>query len=427
MMKTKKLYILIAVFTCFLSITRTFSNINAIDFSKTHLTSQEKPLVTFLQNNVGLYDHWVHNWAYPVPKDVAVKNLTSLYDHLEKLDNKNLEDDLLAGDVAHFLYNMELDTYYEKAVDNYNKAMRLSPNDYRVYWFLGNHYALSNNPIKAIQNYATSLKLSTGDPGGYFWFDYAFATFTAGMPSTSRYAIEHSVKDFGKADKMSSLFIEQLKKASKVPVADTTIAIKDMWSVTGRDQKRIVLVNRVAGIRVAIDSTWVFQPTDYTKNGEGIPIQPPTIISKKNNEPIGYSILVLAKIPQPNQSLSDFIAIFTQKNDVIKPVKLTDRYKNSIAYDIVDTTIYKNIGGGHMYMIAIERDEPAYPGMALEQADNSLSKGEVGKVNYYNVRQKFTRLKGKLYYLVLLDSCEYIHDESLAVFKDFLENGLVIE
>jgi hypothetical protein len=76
-------------------------------------------------------------------------------------------------------------------------------------------------------------------------------------------------------------------------------------------------------------------------------------------------------------------------------------------------------------MIAIARDEPEQPGMLLETV-NAFPAGN-GKIAYYTVEQHYSRIKGKLYYLLLLDSCGYIHDESLAVFKDFIENGLLIE
>ena len=419
-------YFFSLVTSLFCIITTANANINAIDFSQVHLDQQGQSLIIFLQKNVSRYDHWVHEWNYDIKKDAVSGNLVSLYEDLNKLSSKNEEVFLLMGDISHYLYNIEVDAYYDKAVSNYNLAIQTAPVDYRGYWFLANHYSLSNSSLKAIENFNKALSLSK-DLNGYFWSDYSFAAYTAGMPSTAKYAVEKSVKAFGETDSRNNFFIKQLKGVFKQPRADTAIAIKDMWSMVGKQGNKVILVNRVVGIRLAIDSTWGIQLMDFDKQGEGIPIQPHTIVSKKNGRAIGYSILVLPKVAQPGQSLSDFMALFIKNSDTKKPATLTDKYKNAIAYEILAPEVYKDIGGGHMYMMAIERGEPAYPGMALEQAGNELSKGEQGKVNYYNVNPKFTRLKGKLYYLVLLDTCGYIHDESLAVFKDFLENGLVIE
>jgi hypothetical protein len=55
-----------------------------------------------------------------------------------------------------------------------------------------------------------------------------------------------------------------------------------------------------------------------------------------------------------------------------------------------------------------------------------MPKAEPGKVHYFVAQQRNGRINAKLYYLVLFDSCEDIHDESLAVFNNFL-NNLVIE
>lgn len=424
----KIFYKITTIFLCQVITSQTWANINAIDFNKIRVPGQDQKLITYLRDNVGMYDHWSPQWNYNVKKETVTGNLIALMTDLSKQDNKTADEYLLMGDISHFLYNMNLDPYFDKAVTNYNSAIKFMPNDYRGYWFLANHYALSNDPIKAITNYNFSLKLLPGNPSGYFWAEYAFSAFLANMPSTAQYAADKSLKLLGRADKRTETLIDQLKRNLKQPKPDTTLGIKEIWSSSKNEgDGTVTFINRVIGARLAINGNWGIQLGDFGNYGEGITISPQRIVSKVDNEAIGYSIAVIAKVPQTGQSLSDFISIFCKKGEVLKPVNLTRKYDKSIAYEIIDKSIYQDIGGGHMYMIAIERDEPAYPGIAFEQASGNFSNGEVGKVNYYTAQPQFTRLKGKLYYLVLLDSCEYIHDESLAVFKDFLEKGLLIE
>jgi hypothetical protein len=118
---------------------------------------------------------------------------------------------------------------------------------------------------------------------------------------------------------------------------------------------------------------------------------------------------------------------FTGQYKNRQPSNLTiGKFKNSISYEIKDPEMYPKIGGGHMYAMAFESPQPEFPGMALEAPVEIPKKG--GKeISYYKTNRTYSRLNGSLYYFVLLDSCEFIHDESLSVFKDFLMNGLTIE
>lgn len=48
-------------------------------------------------------------------------------------------------------------------------------------------------------------------------------------------------------------------------------------------------------------------------------------------------------------------------------------------------------------------------------------------MNYYSPIRKFSRFNGKVYYMIMLDSCEFINEASLAAFKDFLEHDVIVE
>lgn len=424
MNKPKSFLITITIFLCLLMDSICYANIHAIDFSKVGYPTSLQSSIDYLKKNEGLYNHWSPQWKYDIKKESVINELASLYAKIDQLSSKNLETFLLLGDIAHFIYNLDQEPYYQKALDNYKLAVQLAPDDYRVYWFLANHYALSNQPILAIETYQKALEYPACKSIGYFWFDYSQACIPAGMTSTGIYAAEQANKL--QPSEFLANEIRQIKKSIVQPKTDTTIQAKNMWSFAGKIDGKIVLANRVLGIRLAIDSNWHLQPSDFSNGTAAVPLEPETIISKKNNQPIGYSILILAKVPQHGQTLKSFLMMFSKKYDSLKPVQLTDKYPGIIGYEVLDKSIYQNIGGGHMYMLAFERDEPDYPGIVLETANSQLAKGAKG-LSYYRLDGQFTRLKSKIYYLVMLDTCGDIHDESLIIFKNFLENGLVVE
>jgi hypothetical protein len=126
-----------------------------------------------------------------------------------------------------------------------------------------------------------------------------------------------------------------------------------------------------------------------------------------------------------NETLQQFLDEFTGDYKGLQPVKLNFSTKyNGLAYEIKDPTTYTDMGGARIYSLAIERNEPEYPGMKLE-TPQEMPKVTAGKPAYFIATKKFGRLHSKLYYLVMLDSCEFIHDESVVLFNNFLENIVV--
>jgi len=413
----------------FLLAQKTRANVNAIDFSKVNYPKQLQRQIDFLRNNDGLYNHWVHDWGYNIPKSKVIDTLTFLYNELEKLPGKNIEAELLSGDIAHYLYNMEVEDYYQKAVDHYLRAKALAPTDYRVYWFLGNHYALSASQALSIQTYQTAMKyLPQPSAHELFWADYSVACADANMPATARYAAHQSSIVAGKMTYIEEQILGVTKVTLKSPPADTTFEAKDLWSVNGKEGNKLLFCNRFLGARMAIDSTWKVDVAGY-QNHIGYIYLGPHMATAKNGKQIGYTILVLMKIPDAGETLQQFLDDFTSKTKSSKnkkPVSLSvGKIKNALGYEMQDPDIYPEIGGGHMYALAIERSQPEFPGMALE-APLELPKEVKNEVSYYTAPVKYNRVKGKIYYYILLDSCEFIHDESLSVFMDFL-NGLTIE
>ena len=138
---------------------QTFANVDFIDISKISSDSKLVTAFNFIKDNQQYYDHWTSEWSYNKPKEELIKKLQDNYTIFSSLTNKSEELYLLLGDIAHYLYNLDDTAYYDVAVNNYTSAIKSNPKDFRTYWFLGYHYALSNVPTEAIENFLKSEKL----------------------------------------------------------------------------------------------------------------------------------------------------------------------------------------------------------------------------------------------------------------------------
>jgi len=398
------------------------ANVNFIDFSKVNFPKKLQHQFDFLRHNDSLYNHWVQDWNYNTPQKEVIEILTTSYKALEKLPEKNLETELLMGDIAHYIFNMSVTSFYQKALDHYTVAIRIAPEDYRVYWFLGNHYALADNQFLTLQTYQNALKyLPETKVTGLFWSDYAQACADANMPGTALYAARQASKITGKM----SLVEEQVLTSNYLssPNSDTTMYAKAMWSVNGKQGNKLIFCNRFLGTRMVMDSTWELRIGDYKKQMSYLTINPPAATTK-NGEKIGYSILVMTKIPEVNENLQQYLDKMTVKTLDKKAITFTaGNLKNCIAYEMKEPELYPQFGGRHTYAIAVERKQPEYPGLALENPLEPISvKGEKVEATYYVNQTKYTRVNSKLYYYIFVDSVEAIHEESLATLKDFVSN-----
>jgi len=400
------------------------ANINAIYLSRIPSSQSINKELTFLKENCQLYDHWVHDWNYSVPKDTVVARLTFIYNKLTPILNKNEETYLLLGDVAHYLYNLELEPYYEKALTNYKAAITSASSDYRAYWFLANHYSLAAQPSLAIATYNIAFRNLTQKPDENLWVDYSIACTNAGMLGTAQFAAHQLSLVQGKKSHLEEQITTVAAHQLKTPPADTTIVAKDLWGSYGKNGEKLQVINWLNGIKFKVDSLWELQLGDY-KNKTTFATFKPLSITAKNGKKIDYSILLLAKVADNGETLQQFLDKFSTKSKNKKPYvfEFGKKTENSISIEATDPDIYPNIGGSHFYTIVFERNPPEFAGMKIEEPITMPTNG--GGMAYYTMNAKYKHLPKKIYYLVMLDTCGFINNESLSVFNDFLSTFVV--
>jgi len=410
------------LFSMFLIID-TFANVNYIDITKISNDSKFESAFKYIKDNQQFYDHWTNEWSFNKPKQELIDNLRNEYKTFSAIANKSAELYLLLGDISHYLYNLDDTTYYKKAVKNYNLAIKESPKDYRCYWFLGYHYSLSNVPKQAIDNFIKAQELLPAEQPSDFWNDYAWATAVTNMPSHCIYAMDKVKSISGNPGNFETQLGQNIRDRIEPVDKNNSYKKEDIWSVSKGE--KMTFTCRPLGIKILIDSTWNLSIYDYKKGNSAFIINPPAL-KNKNGKEINYTIAILMKTASDNDNLDDYLKVFISKYPGKTKIPFSDKYDNTIAYEITDKTMYQNIGGGHLYMIGIERTTPKYPGLLLENP-SILPQGNSDQVTYYTASNSKDRFRGKIFYAIMLDSCEDINEQSLLIFKQLFNSQIIIE
>jgi hypothetical protein len=398
-------------------------NIHLINFDRIPDNLKDKKQIDFLIFNVQYFDHWSQSWNYPVSKDSLIKDLKDCYETFSRLNNNSIEINLLLGDIAHFLYNLDESSFNEKAINYYLAAEKNDSTDYRVYWFLANHFCMSNQMNLSIDNYFKAKKMLPKVEPPEFWEQFAFAAALSNMNSNSLYAMS-KVREINGGP---GVFEQQMGEAIRKRIIDGNPDKKylknDLWYAVKGNQ--LSLIGRPLGIMVKIDSTWQINPLDYDNHVAALVLMPPRLKSKSGKE-IGITIAVLAKVVTANDDLNDLIQKMTAQFPEKKKINFSNKYDNIICYDLKDKNSYADRGGAHGIILGFQRSCPTNPGLILENPI-SLSADTKEAVSYFRFNTSINRFKQPIQYVIMLDTCEEIYSESVQLLKNWFENQLVIE
>ena len=414
---------LLSFLALFLICSLSYANINYIDMSKISNDSKHIAAYNDIKANLKYYSHWTVKWDYDKSREDLINTLRTHYKSFSTLRKKSEELNLLLGEIAHYLYNLDDSAYFRIAVKHYLAANNDKSPSYRAYWFLGNHYALANKPNEAYDAYQQAIKCLPKQHGGDFWNQYAMALYLAHMPSTCMYAMEMAKKAAGGPASFEQSMKDELLKKQFESFKDSTYNIRDLWQF--KKGEKNTFISRPLGLSLLIDSTWGVLPFEYKKQQAAFVISPPTI---KNNQgtDIKYSIGFMMRVADESEKLEEYVNKITGNKPGKRASVFTDKYAKSFLYELKDPNMYQHMGGGHSYLLAIERDSPLFPGMLLEQPITLRNnKGE--KVGYHTFAETRKRFNGRIFYAIMLDSCEDIHEESFNIFKKLLNEQVVIE
>lgn len=401
-----------------------WGNIHFIDIHR--ITKDEKQLLVFndIKEKSIYCDHFSFEWNYEISMDELVSTLKSAYALFSTNSAKNEENQLLLGTLSHYLYNLDITEFHKKAITHFQQAQKLKKSDYRAYWFLGVHYSSSTWVQAGINEFEKAEPFLPNPVSADFWESYAYASSLAAMPSHTCYAMEKSKAITGRPGNFEQTLGPFNRGLIKPTPLSATLSEKELWKGDWADS--LVITSRPLGVQVKVDTTWGIQPYPYENNASALLLFPPKLVGPKGDS-ISYTIAMIINTNKSYTSVEEFAKIFTQdQKGKIKPIRLEKKYKNCVAYEINDPSTYAHMGGARYYMYAVERDMPAFPGMALEtKSDVEMTSG--GEISYFTPTEVQNRVEGKIYYLFLLDTCNDIHNKSYANFLQLIKKDLIIE
>ena len=400
-----------------------YAHLKFIHLDKLNATGQYNKEINFLSDNLSYYENWVPDWNFPVKKDSLIRELKRCYALFASAPAENTETALLLGEISHYLYNMDAQGYYDRAVSAYQKAIHLSEKDYRGYWFLASHYGASAVPDQSAIFFQKAEKLLPSDVPLDFWAEYSYGMLMANMISHCSMALDNAKKISGGSeyeDQIGKLL--QLRWQLSDP--DSSYTDRDLWR-SSRMGKQTAFTSRALGLKIKIDTGWQVRIQDYNGRQTAMILKPKTAMSKKGVR-IGYTIAILMKAAAPEENIQAYIENITKGVGKVTPDTLPVLYKDMVSYTIRDDQMYTDRGGGRFHVIGIERTEPAYPGLLLEEPQ-PLPKGGNGEMNVYSPGQQRKRFPGRIFYVLLLDTCADIHDPSFDIFRRLVRDQLVIE
>jgi hypothetical protein len=354
-----------------------------------------------------------------------VNNLEEIYNESSLLDSQNVEVNLLLGDISHYLFNLDNNKYYQLAINHYEKAINLAPDDYRGYWFLAQHYALSYEITKSVIYFLKAQNLLTGNGPSEFWEDYAFATLKVKMPSHCIHAMDKAKEILGKQSVCETAYGSKMRSLFAPGNKASAYNYNDIWEVSFNDF--ISLVCRPLGIKLLVDPTWNIDFFDYKGYYSMITVGPPAKKIKKGIKN-DYSISIIMKTKKDGDDLDSLLDKITSKYKFRTKTEFSDKYPATISYEVKEAGKHKN---NCRFVVGLCREKPEYPGYMLERPMAiPIEKSDELEYNHYFLYPPGSlkdRFDGTIYYIIILDADKDLYPKALDDLKSLFENQLIIE
>ena len=351
------------------------ADVKFLDFNKIDRFGRYDSQKRFLLENLVYYDHWSPGWIYEVSKDSLIRGLKYCLKVYALTSDDVFERDLLLGEIAHYLYNLSQETYYDTAEAWYLQAIRINNKDCRGYWFLGYAYATSDRIAQGIKCFQQALPLVIAETGVDFWQEYAFAMNVGNMPFHARFGLSRYLQNGGQSSH-SKIMDSTLRTNLKQADPDIRYSAEAMWE-SSKHHGRVTFASFPLGIKFSVDSNWNLSIGGFEGRTTGFSIKPPVARSAKGNE-IGYTIGMVARVAGPGEGLEDFIASLTGKmrgsRDSV--FRFARTFRSGISYSYNDSKIYADRGGARVLYFGVEREFPKDAGLALEDAAKCLAGGK---------------------------------------------------
>jgi len=371
-------------------------------------------------------ENWSPEWRHELPKEEAVslaeQTLQKIDDLISAKEVSAGELLLLKGLMAHYAYNLDMEKYFDVAVESLLKAQKALPADCRPLWFLGNHYAKAADAEKAMPLLKQAINQCGDNLPLSFWEDYAYAAVLAAMPATGQYALDQvKAKNLGVLTKKVKAVEEGVKKRLVSPVPGKEYEPDAIWHF--RKYGGVArLVNGMYGFMIDLPGDWRISPFGVRNGRSGIGITMPK--KGKWPPPLEVAVFVSPASPEtlPEKVLRTFLANAGPRRS-FNPIAGSGVSAGKGFFWLES----RQKKGSRIVAGILRRPQPAYPGLLLEAPQNIPKPGNDPPVpRYYTPIKQLTRLPGDLDYLVMVEGAPAAFDKDRSDLE-FLLRNLVIE
>ncbi len=416
-----RLTLTILLLAAFLVPARLNANLGAINFGEIRDWKSIEAELIWLWDNQKIYRRYYSEWKFDKPREEYIAKLEALLKKLDAMEDKNrnvIDYFLLKGDIAHFLYNLDVIDYHDMAIGNYDKAQALDKTDYRPAWFKGNHLVLSMNVQEGMECYFDVLNSTPPEKlHPLCWGDYSDCSMIGGMIANAVMAYEFFAINSNDRSYLDDDYYKEIKGLLETPDPAGKFGINDIWVKATYGE---IYLSRPLGMRIFLDEGWDYKCTGYQNRGGLFSAFPPQLTGTTGA--VGYTISVFAFVSVPGDKIEDYVARIKSGFADIKKISIDNRFNSTEVYEGYEKTVYENEGGGHFVIMFIERDEPQYPSVAVEYP--LYDKKGYGQAI---IEKSMGRFSGKMYYMIMLDCSESIYPQALEVYKKFISSNLVLD
>jgi hypothetical protein len=332
----------------------------------------------------------------------------------------NVELQLLAGLVARYAYNVDVDNSFDAATSMFDRAEKLAPADVRAPWFRAMLECQTMHPETGA---AAFLSLEADHVWDQlpvaFWDDYLECAGITNMPAHALRAASYIVKLHGSESEARASLVDAEKKRFEAYDPAKKYEPKEVWEGQNMGADTM-FTSTICGVRLRVHGDW---EADQLALGNGTCVAyfstGPYKAVTTNLQP---SVLVLARQPKPGESLLDFEKSVQGTGTFLPDATLRCPAQNCIALKGDQPGMYKADGDGHGRLVIFERGEPEFAGLIFESPQGLPQPAAGSGPAYFHPGQIQLRIPGKLYYMVLLDTAASIEEPALKDFDFFLQN-----
>jgi hypothetical protein len=367
-------------------------------------------------------------WAYPIAKeDVAArlgKDLGFLRIALQA-HPENAELLLLAGLVAHYAYNLDLDGSYNEAMNALATAEKhIAVSDVRAAWFRASLLCQTSHPRAGAEQFlAIESSHAWNRLPAAFWDDYMECATVTGMAAHALRAADHLDHLHAKSSNTRAFLTEAALKRFDAFDPAKSYEARDVWTRTDAGETT-EFTSTTCGVQFRVPGAWRVEDLSMKKGGCVAYFSTgPYPGTKRRLEP---GILMMVKAPEGDESLEDFAGRFSAKGTFVPFGASRCPSERCIALRGVQPGMYGEDGDGHGRILAFERSQPDFPGLVFEAPWELPKEDGASGPKTYRPEQIKARMPGKLYYLVVLDAAASIEEPATADLDVFLKD-LVVE